>query len=781
MSLSCPENENSTDCLLRQLIVFLERRGEVDDAKFDWDPMTFAFTVPIGILAAVFALVAIVLAILAAGLGRNKCSKHVIGMWSRKTQGKWEWRSMRRISVAETPLLTASSLVGKLDKVATANSGSQAENWAHSSTAAAWLMFLGDLGLGHVDIPLSKRTTADFIPDDLKAVPAYGEVGTIISLAAAAGAESIETNSGWPYPLVIGDGFQLDFRQHPILGTVASFARYQRRRDSQPLPSQEHIRLALEHASGLVEVRCGFITIKRSAPNVSMIRNSLMYLHAMHGDYNHDNAQQSFEVCCTGSLFGGGDKHSLLWIVAAVTPASLPAVFPSKAANLSRLPSVLALQGRYWARPIAALLEEKEPSILRVGNILWMSRFRYNFDQQDADALLSRLCDGELWKNGLGVLLTNRENDVPWLAKLRQSFDIRPLHFENSFIPAVGIQPLLQACLKLLYQRDEFEKWFSALPSPMAQVYRCLALLQLREIDRWLAGRRAKSVACGKVSLYCRTVALLDLNDAVRGGSSAKTSLELGTYSMRPELAWELKSDHASSWTLLTRVPTDVISSYRAALEKVMILEPTSYERFLRVATDGDEGFCPFPGAAESLIFDLQRVAEQCRDASVLYLPKSERENPFFNHTDNLRQSYAAAGLPEIALDNTANLPDPNEPDNAEALAALGAVGDPDEANVSEDTDVSEDAGDSQDADDSEDSYDSEGAENPDAFKRKLNMMRREHRKRLRRVMAPPNDKQEIDNMLIWRCLLLVLLFSTAPDNSDILSSGLWAHTIPIL
>ncbi|KAK4123146.1 hypothetical protein N657DRAFT_448923 [Parathielavia appendiculata] len=56
--------------LLKLVLRTLETRGLADDGKFDWDPITFAFTVQISIFAATFALITIYQAILAAGPGR---------------------------------------------------------------------------------------------------------------------------------------------------------------------------------------------------------------------------------------------------------------------------------------------------------------------------------------------------------------------------------------------------------------------------------------------------------------------------------------------------------------------------------------------------------------------------------------------------------------------------------------------------------------------------------------------------------------------------------------
>jgi hypothetical protein len=88
---SCPEEGNSTDCLLRLVLRTLEARSAAEDGKFDWDPITFAFTVPISIFAATFALITIYQAILAAGPGRRKSNRRAIGGWADETRKEWNW------------------------------------------------------------------------------------------------------------------------------------------------------------------------------------------------------------------------------------------------------------------------------------------------------------------------------------------------------------------------------------------------------------------------------------------------------------------------------------------------------------------------------------------------------------------------------------------------------------------------------------------------------------------------------------------------------------------
>ena len=43
------------------------------------------------------------------------------------------------------------------------------------------------------------------------------------------------------------------------------------------------------------------------------------------------------------------------------------------------------------------------------------------------------------------------------------------------------------------------------------------------------------------------------------------------------------------------------------------------------------------------------------------------------------------------------------------------------------------------------------------------------------------SDKEFIKGLVIWRCILIYLLFSTAPDNSKVLTSGSWEHVVPVI
>lgn len=45
----------------------------------------------------------------------------------------------------------------------------------------------------------------------------------------------------------------------------------------------------------------------------------------------------------------------------------------------------------------------------------------------------------------------------------------------------------------------------------------------------------------------------------------------------------------------------------------------------------------------------------------------------------------------------------------------------------------------------------------------------------------PHDEARNIDDVIIYRCLMVILLFQTAPDSSQILESGLWDMVVPFI
>ncbi|KAL3293170.1 hypothetical protein RB213_002728 [Colletotrichum asianum] len=304
---SCSEDSNSTDCLLRTLLQFLSEQHRQEDAQTNWDPITFWFTVPVGVLATVFAITMILQAVFAAAKGRRKTNERAIGRWSRKTKKGWSWSEMGFEVTARTPILRTGTLLEHImarqsifegvdpgsrtldDSVNTMSKdetvGSENQRWssysdlAYSTTrarswfrsvsentsAAAWIGLFAEIGLDRVELNLVdmgnglRSVTADYLPDDIVAAPAYAELGIIVSLLATTGVSFGAVDESSRYPTIVGRGFQFDFRQHPILGVVGAYSRHERKDKRTATPDLKAIRMALLNGNGIIHTAGGLL------------------------------------------------------------------------------------------------------------------------------------------------------------------------------------------------------------------------------------------------------------------------------------------------------------------------------------------------------------------------------------------------------------------------------------------------------------------------------------------------------------------------------------------
>ncbi|KAK0739048.1 hypothetical protein B0T21DRAFT_135979 [Apiosordaria backusii] len=222
-SATCPEDANSTDCLLRLVLAALDKQAADAAEEYNWDPITFAFTASIGILAALLAILTIYQAVLASGPGRRKSNRRAIGPWALKTKTEWSWRDLNSVSIATTPVLRADDVLRKLGGMddwmyflpekeyskrelpshvedeslerlvrqaqAVDQETQKQEKMTTSGTySATWLQLLEHIQLHRItlDTTLVEETMADYLPSDLLAVSAYAEVGFLVAAAAAA-------------------------------------------------------------------------------------------------------------------------------------------------------------------------------------------------------------------------------------------------------------------------------------------------------------------------------------------------------------------------------------------------------------------------------------------------------------------------------------------------------------------------------------------------------------------------------------------------------------------
>ncbi|KAF6808252.1 hypothetical protein CSOJ01_07665 [Colletotrichum sojae] len=448
----CPEDANSTDCLLRSLLQLIDDQRRDEDAEIKWDPISFAFTLLIGVVATAFALATIFQAVLVSGKGRRKSGWRAIGEWSKNTRKEWSWSDMSFHVTAKTPILRTENLLEKFSirrdimSMAKQHRGSEEQpspeppshpspeasghgqsRWwgllrrlwvsglhvargslpatstidkhisnttpttaqevsddtsssgqssrpssvnirgriawqavvqrpwtrglrlaltklspsspvprdtfdgrskttSHStetsstdfgfsderrhfperySPAAAWISFWEDVGLhkigvvGKRDFDRLRLVAADYLPDDLVAAPAYAEVGVILAAATTVGAQFWNLDTTSRFPTIVGRGFQFDFRQHPILGVVGAYSRYEKKDYSSKGPEPEEIDVTLRFGRGLIDVAKGTLPVADRSELFNLLeygrRDQMMVTDRLRRQtFDHDDGDNAY-------------------------------------------------------------------------------------------------------------------------------------------------------------------------------------------------------------------------------------------------------------------------------------------------------------------------------------------------------------------------------------------------------------------------------------------------------------------------------------------------------
>ena len=677
---ACPEDENSTDCLLRELLKAINDK----DKEFNWDPLNFAFTVPIGLVAALFAALTVFQIILSAGSGRRRCNKIAIGPWSKLTTRRWSLHDLMILSTAKTPLLRSDSIL-KILKTAQPRS----DNPQHISTdqspngtsAATWLNFLQEINLEDL-APSGKdenirETAADYLPSDLIAVPAYGEVGVIVAMAAAAGAYAWKFDSQSPYPVIIGKDFQFDFRQHPSLGTVGAFSRYVQRVEKSSV-SRKYLAKAIEHARGEIDIATLFPLNKKVreqlSPKEGPVSVNIVELPGFQDllrGIHREGCKMGGHLCCVHRYFDPSDEH-LLWLLIADTPEHPPAIFPSGLIHVPNLLSILALNSKFWGT-------------------------EHNLDL-DLIGDMPVLFNGLSWKDSFQPPPTRRQ-----VFRYKEIF---------------GYKEIYQGCIRILYEPQAFQVWFDSRGRSKRQSFRLGLVVQLQEIDKWLqTPDREQEIRCSIVNLYRMTNALLKAEKAITNGSVGAS------------------------------VPAD-----QAGAQPINPGDDPRTDTTNGQSNPDDEHLGIIVNRHSKTLTTLRNLVKECLPRAnlikIVQLHKEETVKNYMRHSKIIR---ALMGVSPIILGSSLNfLHVVVFLDNLRKL--LEAWEDiKGEDHTKEENHTKEEEG----------------------TKKKDHTTEEELLKR--------GDEEIIKDVLIWRCILIYLLFSTAPDNSKILTSGSWEQVIPIL
>lgn len=684
----CPQDANLTDCLLRMLLNLYDKKTKDDDEKFNWDPVTFGFTAPVGLLAAIFALASVYAAVMAAaGPGRRKSSARAIGEWSTKTRRRWHWRGLTWESTAYTPVLRLSGIKRMPEMTA-----------GDTNTTASWVGFLNKMGSDPTitnpqEVP-HRETSADYLPADILAAPAYAEAGFIVTAAACAGADQWHTDAQSPYPVMVGDSFQFDFRQHPVLGVVGAFSQYGggTGKTHHSWTPRKRMSQDMHHAAGdvaLSELLAG-PRGKNEPEIVSAISrpNPEIVLNLVHRGCGSTTPQ----LCSQVHLYTRHGDHHLLWLLVGKTPNYPPALFPSRVSREPNLLSVLALSSKFWATA------------------------RWGLDEGDFQDVFSDMT----WStkdNSLPALVEPADLTEEW-NPMKKATTTPTVPGPVPDLPAAVPQTnpaqadwylhLLQASVRLVNSYDEFRAWFNGFHHARKSAFRDQALLQLQRLDDWLASlNNVKIVRCRATALFLATTTLLDIEWAFSKGLlelHAKTKKGSSSSSPVPPLA---DSDNP---------PTTVNSGARghAVSQHSTLLEALS--GFLH--DGGYSGMQGFPPAAE----------------------------PETRSTREKEAHYLASHSPGELLRFAATMGRQGEP--LPSLSVLVQIIDP-----------------------ACQSWRAWAGNNPLRMGRPADGA----------AGHAPTREDRIDMVLVWRCLLMAMLFWTAPDNSDVLLSGLWQHIVPVI
>lgn len=634
--LQCPEDSNSTDCLLRALLSLLGEQKEAQDAEIDWDPINFAVTLLIGLLAIFFALATILQAIFAARKGRRRTSHLEIGQWSQKTTRRWDWPEMNFQFTASTPILRERSLPAVpsksgakkdrdddhvdgehekknadeepapgtqvVDSTGSPHTGALRAGirglWAnarklgsklHQNQArrpsAAWLEFFEEVGLDTLDCrawgPSVREVAADYLPDDLVAAPAYAQIGAIVSAAATAGIQKLDVDQQ-NYPILLGQGFQVDFRQHPALGVVCAYSRYDKTSKRPSLLNLDELRSTMRFGRGNINAMTTMDLSTNSTRRQLLERWNMISKALAIGETPNTRSIFPLKLATITE-----DCLPLIAGLFAHTPKHVPVLFPNTTMRANSFLTALALNGKYWAAaPVdrfgqSQILDwPKSPATPNWHGFDWhglsFSKFTQtinnlyktlvlNLNIEDLSAKSSldfRLSAYEMarLRDQTGKSLASIEEK---LKALQQSVGRLPgpgpgsravpmetkvsitgpqsRAKEEVVIPHtvlgeaepspknskdfIGHEIVLKICLRLLWEPEKLEQWFFEVSSNGQGALRCIILEQIKEVDQWLRENQA-DVGYRSTVLCNTTIVLLKTEQMIENGSLCKPQPE---------------------------------------------------------------------------------------------------------------------------------------------------------------------------------------------------------------------------------------------------------------
>ncbi|KEF51186.1 uncharacterized protein A1O9_12800 [Exophiala aquamarina CBS 119918] len=366
----CPDN--STECLLRALLEDNSTRALLQElleatSKFNWDPLNFAITAAIGVLALIVACLTIFQGLLAAGPGRIKASKVAIGPFADLSKSRFDFTELGLRTKASVPSINRINKLHRIEREFPDHVCCSKHNPAvgTSEPGASWLRLLNELGISDPRIWSTVIRQTDNLPADISAAPAAGSVVFLAHLAAISDDGcAVERRPGSRFVTVVGKSSQLTFRDHPVLGSVAMYETY---RDSpkyrdrkRPNASKYRLNLGELHSIGFVEtatmldlshglLKCRYLGYAVNEGSVQLSYGVFLQKLTSHCDHKHLNSNTDSVLYATRGSYGARFAKAYIFTVLLFTSVpSLVRAFPSTLLGLQGAVEQLAAQVEEW-------------------------------------------------------------------------------------------------------------------------------------------------------------------------------------------------------------------------------------------------------------------------------------------------------------------------------------------------------------------------------------------------------------------------------------------------
>lgn len=415
-------NDNSTEAIL----CLLNHISDNTQPSWNWEPLNFAVTAAIGLLALIIAAITVFQGLLAAGPGRLKASNLAIGVFSIHSRSRFDRTEFALRTTARVPLITWDVVYHRivrqkfrpnfdpppdrhhlLSRRDTALSDRFADEYdegtkSYSTTTirerhqydstATWLTLLTTLGLDDPQFfPLVQRVT-DYLPADVQAAPAAAELRCLAILAVIADTNAIVEPMSNRFVRVSADSSQLVFRDHPIMGAVAAYEAYEetamlKMGDSRPLQFGNLVRpMAFEDLDRCLQLASGRLSYAdgRIPPSLDGVVDERTFLSLVRdlkkrsGDCKHDICTHSYDDWTTSLTQIREQRQAWHYIsdmrklymatsLLAADRANVCRGFPKTAMLLKEGLEAMAKLSDFWSS------EWTKPKIQRLGKIVCMT------------------------------------------------------------------------------------------------------------------------------------------------------------------------------------------------------------------------------------------------------------------------------------------------------------------------------------------------------------------------------------------------------------------------